>query len=238
MRPLVWAAGLLAFVGWSSGALGADLAVTGAIARQPTNWTAIAMFAGFVAITLWITGAAARQTRTVSDFYTGGGISGFQNGLAMAGDYCSAASFLGITSQIFNDGYDGLIYAIGFLVGWPIVLFLVAEKLRNLGRYTFADVASYRFLQGPVRSFSAGSTLLVVSFYLIAQMVGAGQLIQLLFGLPYLYAIVVVGGLMMVYVLFGGMRATSWVQIIKAVMLLCGATFLVLGVMAHVGFSV
>jgi len=120
MRPLVWAAGLLAFVGWSSGALGADLAVTGAIARQPTNWTAIAMFAGFVAITLWITGAAARQTRTVSDFYTGGGISGFQNGLAMAGDYCSAASFLGITSQIFNDGYDGLIYAIGFLVGWPI----------------------------------------------------------------------------------------------------------------------
>jgi cation/acetate symporter len=237
MRPLVWAAGLLAFVGWSSGALGADLAVTGAIARQPTNWTAIAMFAGFVAITLWITGAAARQTRTVSDFYTGGGISGFQNGLAMAGDYCSAASFLGITSQIFNDGYDGLIYAIGFLVGWPIVLFLVAEKLRNLGRYTFADVASYRFLQGPVRSFSAGSTLLVVSFYLIAQMVGAGQLIQLLFGLPYLYAIVVVGGLMMVYVLFGGMRATSWVQIIKAVMLLCGATFLVLGVMAHVGFS-
>jgi cation/acetate symporter len=237
MRPLVWAAGLLAFVVWSSGALGADLAVTGAIARQPTNWTAIAMFAGFVAITLWITGAAARQTRTVSDFYTGGGISGFQNGLAMAGDYCSAASFLGITSQIFNDGYDGLIYAIGFLVGWPIVLFLVAEKLRNLGRYTFADVASYRFLQGPVRSFSAGSTLLVVSFYLIAQMVGAGQLIQLLFGLPYLYAIVVVGGLMMVYVLFGGMRATSWVQIIKAVMLLCGATFLVLGVMAHVGFS-
>jgi len=219
------------------GATGAQAAIGGSVERQATNWTAIAMFAGFVAITLWITGRAARRTRTVSDFYTGGGITGFQNGLAMAGDYCSAASFLGITSQIFNDGYDGLIYAIGFLVGWPIVLFLIAEKLRNLGRFTFADVASYRFMQGPVRTFSAASTLLVVAFYLIAQMVGAGQLVQLLFGLPYLTAITVVGGLMMVYVLFGGMRATSWVQIIKAVMLLCGATALMLGVMAHVGFS-
>ncbi|KHL26550.1 acetate permease [Croceibacterium mercuriale] len=237
MRPLVWSAGLLALVAFGTGALGADLAPIGSVARQGPNWTAIAMFAGFVAVTLWITAAAARRTRSVSDFYTGGGITGFQNGLAMAGDYCSAASFLGISAQIFNDGYDGLIYAIGFLVGWPIVLFLIAEKLRNLGRYTFADVVSYRFMQGPVRSFSAASTLLVVSFYLIAQMVGAGQLIQLLFGLPYLYAIVVVGGLMMIYVLFGGMRATSWVQIIKAVMLLCGATLLVFGVMAHVGFS-
>jgi cation/acetate symporter len=227
-------AALLALLGWATDA---NAAIAGTIQRQPTNWTAILMFGAFVGITLWITGAAARRTRTVSDFYTGGGITGFQNGLAMAGDYCSAASFLGITSQIFNDGYDGLIYAIGFLVGWPIVLFLVAEKLRNLGRFTFADVASYRFLQGPVRSFSAISTLFVVTFYLIAQMVGAGQLVQLLFGLPYLWAITVVGGLMMVYVLFGGMRATSWVQIIKAVMLLCGATFLVLGVMAHVGFS-
>nr|WP_260600204.1 cation acetate symporter [Sphingomonas sp. ZFBP2030] len=233
-RSMVRSAALLALLGWATGA---NAAIAGAVQQQSTNWTAILMFVGFVAITLWITGAAARRTRTVSDFYTGGGITGFQNGLAMAGDYCSAASFLGITSQIFNDGYDGLIYAIGFLVGWPIVLFLVAEKLRNLGRFTFADVASYRFLQGPVRSFSAISTLFVVSFYLIAQMVGAGQLIQLLFGLPYLYAIIVVGGLMMVYVLFGGMRATSWVQIIKAVMLLCGATFLVIGVMAHVGFS-
>ena len=233
-RNLWWTAGLLALLGWATGA---TAAIGGAIQRQPTNWTAILMFAGFVGITLFITGAAARRTRTVSDFYTGGGITGFQNGLAMAGDYCSAASFLGITSQIFNDGYDGLIYAIGFLVGWPIVLFLVAEKLRNLGQFTFADVATYRFLQGPVRSFAALSTLLVVSFYLIAQMVGAGQLVQLLFGLPYLYAITVVGGLMMIYVLFGGMRATSWVQIIKAVMLLCGASFLVLGVMAHVGFS-
>jgi cation/acetate symporter len=233
-RRLWWTAGLLASLGWATGA---NAEITDAVQRQPTNWTAILMFAGFVGITLFVTGAAARRTRTVSDFYTGGGITGFQNGLAMAGDYCSAASFLGITSQIFNDGYDGLIYAIGFLVGWPIVLFLVAEKLRNLGQFTFADVASYRFLQGPVRGFAAVSTLFVVSFYLIAQMVGAGQLVQLLFGLPYLYAIIVVGGLMMIYVLFGGMRATSWVQIIKAVMLLCGATFLALGVLAHVGFS-
>ncbi len=131
MRPLVWAAGVLALVAFGSGALGADLPVSGAIARQGPNWTAIAMFAAFVAVTLWITGAAARRTRSVSDFYTGGGITGFQNGLAMAGDYCSAASFLGISAQIFNDGYDGLIYAIGFLVGWPIVLFLIAEKLRK-----------------------------------------------------------------------------------------------------------
>ena len=201
------------------------------------NWTAIAMFLGFVGLTLGITAAAARRTQTTSDFYTGGGITGFQNGLAMAGDYCSAASFLGITAQIFTDGYDGLIYAVGFLVGWPILLCLIAEKLRNLGRFTFADVAAYRFAQGPVRSFSAISTLLVVAFYLIAQMVGAGQLVELLFGLDYLYAICSVGLLMMVYVLFGGMRATSWVQIIKAVLLLSGATAMVLAVLWKVGFS-
>jgi cation/acetate symporter len=213
-------------------------AIEGQAVRQPTNWTAIAMFALFVAFTLLITRRAAKQTHTAADFYTaGGGISGFQNGLAMAGDYMSAASFLGISAQIFTDGYDGLIYSTGFLVGWPIILFLMAEKLRNLGRYTFADVASYRFAQPPVRSFAAVSTLLVVSFYLIAQMVGAGQLIKLLFGLPYSYAVVIVGVLMMAYVLFGGMRATTWVQIIKAVMLLAGATFIAVMVLARFGFS-
>ncbi|MDB5710235.1 MAG: actP [Sphingomonas bacterium] len=206
--------------------------------QQPTNWVAISLFLGFVALTLAITKRAAARTKTASDFYTaGGGISGFQNGLAMAGDYMSAASFLGISAQIFKDGYDGLIYSTGFLVGWPILLFLMAERLRNLGKYTFADVASYRFAQAPVRCFAAISTLLVVSFYLIAQMVGAGQLIKLLFGLPYSYAVVIVGGLMMLYVLFGGMRATTWVQIIKAVMLLGGATFMALMVMAQFGFS-
>ncbi|MFB0872698.1 MULTISPECIES: cation acetate symporter [unclassified Sphingobium] len=213
-------------------------ALEGEAQRQPVNWVAIAMFVGFVALTLWITKVAAKSTRTASDFYTaGGGITGFQNGLAMAGDYMSAASFLGISAQIFNDGYDGLIYSTGFLVGWPILLFLMAERLRNLGRFTFADVASYRFAQPPVRSFAAASTLLVVSFYLIAQMVGAGQLIKLLFGLPYAVAVLVVGALMMLYVLFGGMRATTWVQIIKAVMLLGGASFMAVMVLVQTGFS-
>ncbi|QJR05084.1 cation acetate symporter [Sphingobium yanoikuyae] len=213
-------------------------ALEGEAQRQPINWVAIAMFVAFVGLTLWITKAAAARTRTASDFYTaGGGISGFQNGLAMAGDYMSAASFLGISAQIFTDGYDGLIYSTGFLVGWPILLFLMAERLRNLGRFTFADVASYRFAQPPVRSFAAISTLLVVSFYLIAQMVGAGQLIKLLFGLPYAVAVVIVGALMMLYVLFGGMRATTWVQIIKAVLLLGGASFMALMVLAQFGFS-
>jgi cation/acetate symporter len=203
-----------------------------------TNWSAIAMFAIFVALTLAITAWAARRTKTRADFYAaGGGVSGFRNGLAIAGDYMSAASFLGISSQIFGFGYDGLIYSIGFLVGWPIILFLMAERLRNLGKYTFADVASFRFAQTPVRSFAALSTLAVVLFYLIAQMVGAGQLIQLLFGLPYLYAVVIVGVLMTLYVLFGGMIATTWVQIIKAVLLLGCATFMALAVLFQFGFS-
>ena len=213
-------------------------ALEGQAERQSINWVAIGMFVAFVGLTLWITKVAAARTRTASDFYTaGGGISGFQNGLAMAGDYMSAASFLGISAQIFSDGYDGLIYSTGFLVGWPILLFLMAERLRNLGRFTFADVASYRFAQPPVRSFAAVSTLLVVSFYLIAQMVGAGQLIKLLFGLPYAVAVVIVGMLMMLYVLFGGMRATTWVQIIKAVLLLGGASFMAVMVLAQFGFS-
>ena len=202
------------------------------------NWPAIAMFAAFVAFTLAITAWAARRTKTRADFYAaGGGVSGFRNGLAIAGDYMSAASFLGISSQIFGVGYDGLIYSIGFLVGWPIILFLMAERLRNLGKYTFADVASFRFAQTPVRSFAALSTLAVVLFYLIAQMVGAGQLIKTLFGLDYLYAVVIVGVLMTLYVLFGGMIATTWVQIIKAVLLLGCATFMAFAVMLQFGFS-
>lgn len=212
--------------------------VAGQTGRQATNWTAIVLFAAFAILTLGITRWAARRTRTASDFYTaGGGITGFQNGLAIAGDYMSAASFLGISAQIFADGYDGLIYSIGFLVGWPVILFLMAERLRNLGRYTFADVASFRFAQTPVRTFAALSTLVVVLFYLIAQMVGAGQLIKLLFGLDYAYAVVIVGVLMMLYVLFGGMTATTWVQIIKAVLLLGCASFMAFMVMARFGFS-
>ena len=149
----------------------------------------------------------------------------------------SAASFLGISAQIYADGYDGLIYSTGFLVGWPIILFLMAERLRNLGRYTFADVASFRLKQMEIRSLSACGTLAVVALYLIAQMVGAGKLIQLLFGLDYATAVVLVGILMVLYVLFGGMLATTWVQIIKAVLLLSGASFMALMVMKHVGFD-
>lgn len=212
--------------------------VVGPAVQQATNWTAIAMFGAFVVATLGITRWAAGRTKTAADFYTaGGGITGFQNGLAIAGDYMSAASFLGISAQIYADGYDGLIYSIGFLVGWPILLFLMAERLRNLGRFTFADVASFRFAQTPVRSFAAISTLAVVLFYLIAQMVGAGQLIKLLFGLPYPYAVGIVGVLMTCYVLFGGMTATTWVQIVKAALLLGAASFIAIAVLWRFDFS-
>ena len=206
--------------------------------RQPTNWTAIIMFAVFVVATLFITKWAASQTKSAADFYTaGGGITGFQNGLAIAGDYMSAASFLGISAAVMISGFDGLIYSIGFLVGWPILTFLLAEKLRNLGKFTFADVAAFRFAQTPVRLFAASGTLVVVAFYLIAQMVGAGSLIELLFGLDYWIAVVIVGALMMVYVLFGGMTATTWVQIIKACLLLGGASFMSFMVLWRYGFS-
>ncbi len=216
-------------------AAGADLGQT---QQQATNWTAIAMFAIFVGATLWITKWAASQTKTAADFYTaGGGITGFQNGLAIAGDYMSAASFLGISGLVFANGFDGLIFSIGWLVGWPVITFLMAERLRNLGKFTFADVASYRFAQTPLRSFAATGTLVVVAFYLIAQMVGAGQLIKVLFGLEYIYAVMLVGVIMMMYVLFGGMTATTWVQIIKAVMLLTGATFMAVAVLWQFDFS-
>ncbi len=216
-------------------AAGGDL---GQVAKQPTNWTAIVMFGIFVAGTLWVTKWAAAKTKSAADFYTaGGGITGFQNGLAIAGDYMSAASFLGISAAVMATGYDGLIYSIGFLVGWPIITFLMAERLRNLGKFTFADVAGYRFKQAPIRAFAASGTLVVVAFYLIAQMVGAGALIKLLFGLEYWMAVVIVGALMMVYVLFGGMTATTWVQIIKAVLLLLGVSFMAFMVLAQYGFS-
>ena len=216
-------------------AAGADL---GQVDKQPTNWVAISMFAVFVVGTLFITKWAASKTKSAADFYTGGGgITGFQNGLAIAGDYMSAASFLGISAAVMASGYDGLIYSIGFLVGWPVITFLMAERLRNLGKFTFADVAGYRFQQAPIRIFAASGTLVVVAFYLIAQMVGAGSLIKLLFGLEYWMAVVIVGALMMIYVLFGGMTATTWVQIIKACLLLAGVTFMAFMVMAQFGFS-
>ena len=215
----------------------ADLAPGGE--KQGLNVTAIAMFVGFVVITLGITYWAAKRTKTVSDFYSaGGGIRGWQNGVAIAGDYMSAASFLGISALVYSSGFDGLIYSIGFLVGWPIIMFLMAERLRNLGRFTFADVVSYRLQAAPMRILSATGTLVVVAFYLIAQMVGAGQLIQLLFGLDYWVAVTIVGVLMILYVTFGGMIATTWVQIIKACLLLFGASLMALLVLIPFGFDV
>ena len=192
----------------------------------------------FLGVTLGITWWAARRTRTTEDFYAAGrSITAGQNGLALAGDYMSAASFLGIAGLVSLSGFDGLIYSTGWLVGWPVVLFLIAEPLRNLGKYTFADVVALRLRQAPVRIAAAVGTLATVTLYLIAQMVGAGGLIRLLFGLTYEAAIVVVGGAMIAYVLFGGMIATTWVQIVKAVLLLCGATLLAVLVLARFGMN-
>ena len=213
-------------------------AISGPVERQPVNYQAIIMFLVFVGLTLYITYWAAKRTRSRAEYYTAGGkITGFQNGLAIAGDFMSAASFLGISALVYTSGYDGLIYSIGFLIGWPVILFLIAERLRNLGRYTFADVVSYRLKARPIRVLSASGSLVVVALYLIAQMVGAGKLIELLFGLNYIVAVVLVGILMVFYVLFGGMLATTWVQIIKAVLLLAGASFMALMVMKAVDFN-
>ncbi len=213
---------------------GAARAATGGQASM----SAIVMFLAFIAGTMGITYWAAKRTRTTSDFYTaGGGLSGFQNGLAIAGDYLSAASFLGIAGMVYVSGFDGMIYAIGFLFGWPVVMFLIAERLRNLGRYNFADVTSFRLSQTPMRVLAASASLLIIALYLIAQMVGAGKLIVLLFGLDYNVAVVIVGSLMMIYVAFGGMTATTWVQIIKAVLMLLGATLMTVLVMAAFNYS-
>ncbi len=203
-----------------------------------SNPLAIIIFFVFVAITLGITYWAARRTNTTSEFYAAGrSISGVQNGLALAGDYMSAASFLGIAGMVATKGYDGLIYSIGFLVGWPLIMFLIVEPLRNLGKYTFADVVAYRLKQRPVRIAAASGSLMTIIFYLIAQMVGAGGLIKTLFNLPYEFAIVIVGLVMTCYVLFGGMLATTWVQIIKAILLLGGATVIVILTLSRFNYS-
>ena len=199
---------------------------------------AMVFFFLFVAVTLGITWWAARRTTTTEQFYAAGrSITAGQNGFALAGDYMSAASFLGIAGLVSTTGFDGLIYSTGWLVGWPVVLFLIAEPLRNLGRYTFADVVALRLRAAPVRVAAAIGTLATVTLYLIAQMVGAGGLVKLLFGLTYVQSIVIVGAAMIAYVLFGGMLATTWVQIVKAVLLLGGATLLALLVLLRFGGS-
>ncbi|MBF8723199.1 MULTISPECIES: cation acetate symporter [Pseudomonas] len=206
--------------------------------RQPLNLHAIGMFMVFVLFTLCITWWAARRTRSTADFYSaGGGILGWQNGLALAGDYMSASTLLGITALIYTSGMDGYIYLIAFFAGWPVLLLLMTERLRNLGRFTFADITSYRLDQGKVRTMAAIGSLTVVCFYLVAQMVGAGQLIRLLFGLDYHIALVIVGVLMMLYVTFGGMVATTWVQIIKAFLLLVGGSLVLFLALREFDFS-
>jgi len=206
--------------------------------KRELNIPAIIMFFIFIVGTLGITYWASKKTKSASDFYTaGGGITGFQNGLAIAGDYMSAAAFLGVSGLIYLKGYDGVIYAVSFLVGWPIILFFMAEKLRNLGKFTFADIAAYRLGQKEIRTLAAFGSLSVVILYLIAQMVGAGKLIQVLFGMEYEYAVILVGVMMIIYVTFGGMLATTWVQIIKACLLLTGVTFMAAMVLYHFGFS-
>ena len=204
---------------------------------QP-NVIAMVGFFVFIALSLGITYVAARRTKSTEDFYAAGrSVTAWQNGLALAGDYMSAASFLGIAGLVSLSGFDGLIYSIGFFVGWPVVLCLIAEPLRNLGRYTFADVVAFRLQQKPVRIASAFGGLAVIAFYLIAQMVGAGNLIRLLFGMSFELAVVIVGMVMLAYVLFGGMLATTWVQIVKAVLLITGAVLLALLVLARYSFN-
>ena len=218
------------------------LAGSSSIAHAATggpSMPAIIMFLVFIAATMGITWWAARKTQSTSDFYTaGGGISGFQNGLAIAGDYLSAASFLGIAGMVYVSGFDGMVYAIGFMFGWPTVMFLIAERLRNLGKYNFADVTAFRLKQTQMRTLAASASLLIICLYLIAQMVGAGKLIVLLFGINYKFAVIIVGALMMIYVAFGGMTATTWVQIIKAVLMLFGASLMTFLVLKGFNFNV
>ena len=201
--------------------------------------SAIGFFLLIVALTLAVTYWAAQRTRSAKDFYAAGrSVSPLQNGLALAGDYMSAASFLGIAGLVALSGFDGMIYATGWLVGWPALMFFIAEPLRNLGKFTFADVVAFRLQQSPVRIAAAVGGILTLLFYTIAQMVGAGNLVTLMFGISYESAVMIVGVVMLLYVLFGGMIATTWVQIIKAILLVGGVTILTLLVLARFDFSV
>ncbi|EZP59047.1 MULTISPECIES: cation acetate symporter [Exiguobacterium] len=203
------------------------------------NYTAVALFAAIVGLTLVITYFAARKTKTANDFYTAdGGLTGAQNGMAIAGDYMSAASFLGIAGMIALAGFDGFFYSIGFLVAYLVVLYLVAEPLRNLGKYTMADMIAARFNASKVRGVAAMNSIAISIFYMIAQLVGAGALIELLLGIPYTTSVIIVGILMTVYVVFGGMTATSWVQIIKAILLMAGTAVISFMVFAKFDFSI
>jgi cation/acetate symporter len=221
----------------SQAAVPAPAAPTTSSSLGSPTFASIGFFFLIVVVTLVITFFAAKKTKTSSEFYAAGrSVSALQNGFALAGDYMSAASFLGISGMVAMKGYDGMIYATGWLVGWPALMFLVAEPLRNLGKFTFADVVAFRLRNRPVRIAAAVGGILTVLFYTIAQMVGSGSLIALMFGLKYELAEIIVGVVMLAYVLFGGMLATTWVQIIKAVLLLCGVSVLTVLVLAKFGF--
>jgi cation/acetate symporter len=217
---------------------GAAFAQAQPVHGRSIDWIAVGMFLVIVVVTLLITYRAAGSTKSKAGFYTAGhAITPLQNGLAIAGDFLSAAAFLGISALVYAKGFDGLLYALGFLTGWPIVLFLVSERMRNLGSYTFADAAAFRLDRTPIRLVAATGSLVVVLFYLVAQMIGAGKVIQLLFGVHYLVAVVAVGILMILYVTVGGMQATTWVQITKAALLLVGGSAMALAVLWHFDFS-
>src|ERR671924_701769 len=202
------------------------------------NVEAVSIFALIVAITLAITYWASKRTHTATQFWAAGrGISGVQNGFAIAGDYMSAASFLGIAGLIFLFGFDGFLYSVGFLVAFLTVLFLLAERMRNSGKFTIADVLAFRMKQRPARSAAALGTLSVAGFYLIAQMTGAGVLIQALVGIDFWLAVLITGGFMITYIVASGMLATSWVQIIKAVLLMSATIVLTLFVLGKVGWN-
>lgn len=213
-------------------------AISESVTKQSLNPTAVSIFFAFMALTLMITYWAAKRTRSRKDFYTaGGGIPAWQNGVAIAGDFMSAATFLGITAALYGVGFDGIMFIVPVLAAWPIILFVIAERLRNLGRYTFVDVVSFRLADKPIRKVAAIASIVVVVFYLVAQVVGAGKLIQLLFGMDYLFAVIIVSVLMVVYVIFGGMLATTWVQFIKAVLLVSGCTAIGVLMLMHYDFD-
>ena len=203
------------------------------------NYPAIGSFALFIVATLFITVYAARRTRSRKDFYVAGSsIGGLQNGIAISGDYMSAASFLGLVGLMFIGGFDTIYFIVNLILSWAVVLFLIAEKLRNLGSYTFADAVSVRLAARPIRILAATATLAIAVPYLLAQMVAAGTLVESLFGLSYTQGVLIVGVLMTIYVTFGGMIATTWVQIIKAILLVGGGTILCIGVLVTFDFDI
>ena len=203
------------------------------------NLVTIGFFLGIVGLTLLVTYVAAKRTSSASDFYTaGGGLQAWQNGFAIAGDYLSAAAFLGVSGAIALTGFDGFFFSVGYVVANLVLLYIVAEPMRNLGKYTLADMLTARFNEKRIRGIAATSTITIVILYMIAQLVGAGALIQMLFGIPYWVAVLIVGVMMTTYVLFGGMTATSWVQIIKACLLLFGTALISFLVFAKFDFNI